>query len=207
MTYNPTMALTRKATGPIRVAVVADEPAGRAELLPLLGSMELTVVEPGRAEVFLWDPGHGRELVAKRLARLEHMDVPVVVVLDDASLAQEALRGRARGVLLREHLGNGIVAALQAAAMGLTVLDPDIASHTALQTEGKPRTGSVDLTDRESQVVELLAEGMSNKLIAARLGISDHTAKFHVTGVMGKLGATSRTEAVVEAVRRGLVNL
>ena len=64
-----------------------------------------------------------------------------------------------------------------------------------------------ELTDREREVLALLAEGLSNKLIADRLGISDHTAKFHVNGVMAKLGAGTRTEAVVEAVRRGLVTL
>jgi DNA-binding CsgD family transcriptional regulator len=64
-----------------------------------------------------------------------------------------------------------------------------------------------DLTEREKQVVQLMSEGLSNKLIADRLGISDHTAKFHVNGVMMKLGASTRTEAVVEAMRRGLIRL
>jgi len=64
-----------------------------------------------------------------------------------------------------------------------------------------------ELTERERQVVQLLTEGLSNKLIADRLGISDHTAKFHVNGVMMKLGASTRTEAVVEAMRRGLIRL
>ena len=67
--------------------------------------------------------------------------------------------------------------------------------------------GRGELTEREKQVVQLLAEGLSNKLIADRLGISDHTAKFHVNGVMMKLGASTRTEAVVEAMRRGLIVL
>jgi DNA-binding CsgD family transcriptional regulator len=67
--------------------------------------------------------------------------------------------------------------------------------------------GRGDLTEREKQVVQLLSEGLSNKLIADRLGISDHTAKFHVNGVMMKLGASTRTEAVVEAMRRGLIRL
>ncbi len=62
------------------------------------------------------------------------------------------------------------------------------------------------LTERELQVAQLLSEGLSNKLIADRLGISDHTAKFHVNGVMTKLGASTRTGAVVEALRRGLIH-
>ena len=63
------------------------------------------------------------------------------------------------------------------------------------------------LTPREIEVVELLAEGLSNKAIAARLGISDQTVKFHVASICGKLGAANRTDAVRRAVRRGLVSL
>ena len=63
------------------------------------------------------------------------------------------------------------------------------------------------LTDREIQVLELLAEGLANKAIAERLGISDQTVKFHVASISGKLGATNRTDAVRRAVRRGLISL
>jgi len=63
------------------------------------------------------------------------------------------------------------------------------------------------LTPREIQVVELLAEGLSNKTIASRLGISDQTVKFHVASISGKLGAANRTDAVRRAVRRGLITL
>ena len=63
------------------------------------------------------------------------------------------------------------------------------------------------LTSREIQVLELLAEGLSNKAIAARLGISDQTVKFHVASLSGKLGAANRTDAVRRAVRRGLIML
>ncbi|MDB4929344.1 MAG: LuxR family DNA-binding response regulator, partial [Myxococcaceae bacterium] len=63
------------------------------------------------------------------------------------------------------------------------------------------------LTPREVEVLALLATGMANKLIAHHLGISEHTAKFHVTAVMAKLGATGRTDAVIRAARRGMVSL
>src|SRR5258705_1519302 len=63
------------------------------------------------------------------------------------------------------------------------------------------------LTPREVEVLELLAEGLSNKAIAARLGISDQTVKFHVAAICGKLGAANRTDAVRRAIRRGLVSL
>ena len=67
--------------------------------------------------------------------------------------------------------------------------------------------GNDPLTPREIQVIELLAEGLSNKTIAARLGISDQTVKFHVASISGKLGAANRTDAVRRAVRRGLITL
>jgi DNA-binding CsgD family transcriptional regulator len=63
------------------------------------------------------------------------------------------------------------------------------------------------LTDRETEVLELLADGLSNKAIGARLGISDQTVKFHVASIAGKLGARNRTEAVRLAARRGLLSL
>ena len=64
-----------------------------------------------------------------------------------------------------------------------------------------------ELTPRETEVLQLLADGLTNKAIAQRLGISDHTVKFHVNAVLGKLGAQSRTEAVVRASRLGLLQL
>jgi DNA-binding NarL/FixJ family response regulator len=63
------------------------------------------------------------------------------------------------------------------------------------------------LSDRELEVLDLLSEGLSNKLIAHRLGISEHTVKTHVASIFAKLGAASRTEAVSQAIRRGLVML
>jgi DNA-binding NarL/FixJ family response regulator len=67
--------------------------------------------------------------------------------------------------------------------------------------------GREPLTDRETEVLELLAEGLSNKSIGARLGISDQTVKFHVASICGKLGARNRTEAVRLSLRRGLITL
>jgi len=68
-------------------------------------------------------------------------------------------------------------------------------------------TAVESLTPREIEVLELVAEGLSNKVVAARLGISDQTVKFHLTSISGKLGAINRTDAVRRAVRRGLITL
>ena len=81
-----------------------------------------------------------------------------------------------------------------------------IASH-AREVEEREEELDEPLTPREVQVVELLAEGLPNKAIAARLGISDQTVKFHLASISGKLGAANRTDAVRRAVRRGLITL
>jgi two-component system nitrate/nitrite response regulator NarL len=126
-----------------------------------------------------------------------------------------AIAAGARGVVLRDQVGPGIHDALAAVRSGLTVIDTVFATtlvpnqpaaNSNERLANAPRARG-DLTERERQVVQLLSEGLSNKLIADRLGISDHTAKFHVNGVMMKLGASTRTEAVVEAMRRGLIRL
>jgi DNA-binding NarL/FixJ family response regulator len=76
-----------------------------------------------------------------------------------------------------------------------------------LATNHRPERLPETLTPRELQVLELLAEGLPNKAIAARLEISDQTVKFHVSSICGKLGAANRTDAVRRAVRRGLIAL
>lgn len=77
----------------------------------------------------------------------------------------------------------------------------------ASRVRGDDETVDEPLTPREVQVVELLAEGLPNKAIARRLGISDQTVKFHLASISGKLGAANRTDAVRRAVRRGLITL
>jgi DNA-binding NarL/FixJ family response regulator len=95
----------------------------------------------------------------------------------------------------------------------LIVSAPDSLARTPVQGPAKAghyvATEAIQepLTPREIEVLELLAEGLPNKGIAARLGISDQTVKFHVAAIMGKLGASNRTDAVRRAVRRGLISL
>jgi two-component system nitrate/nitrite response regulator NarL len=209
MTRNPNVQIAA-VSDPIKVALLTDDPllrAGVSSLLAQLGSIE--VVDRDAAEVALWDAGVDAGRTLNRLGELRTLPVPVVAVVGDPSHVAPALAAGARGVVLRDQVGPGIHAALAAVRSGLTVMDTALASSLVpSQPEPRPQTkGRGELTERERQVVQLLAEGLSNKLIADRLGISDHTAKFHVNGVMMKLGASTRTEAVVEAMRRGLIRL
>lgn len=122
------------------------------------------------------------------------------VVLVGPALARTRLRAQANGSLA--IVGEfATVAAAQAAALAADALLV-VAGPT-----DRPGSSVEPLTSREVEVLELLAEGLSNKGIAARLDISDQTVKFHVAAISGKLGAHNRTEAVRLGVRRGLITL
>ena len=112
--------------------------------------------------------------------------------------------------LSRDAAPERIVAALRAVAAGLVAFEPELASVPVGSRAAGPLPGDGaidDLTGREREVLTLVAIGLTNKAIAQRLSISDHTVKFHVAAILAKLGAESRTEAVHLAARRGLLTL
>jgi DNA-binding NarL/FixJ family response regulator len=139
-------------------------------------------------------------------------DVTLIALVTDRGGAEAALQAGARAVLLRPTERAEIAAAVQAVAAGLSVLPADLLCGL-LQPGGSDNARTIAtaygeaLTPRELEVLALIAAGASNKLIARRLGISVHTAKFHVAGILGKLAAGSRAEAVAIATRLGLVLL
>jgi DNA-binding NarL/FixJ family response regulator len=140
---------------------------------------------------------------------------PAFVLLADAPSVQwtaDALRAGARSVLPRDATPDEIIAALEAAAVGLVTLPADVAADfvSAARTPGAPRQAGAStqpLTRREIEVLGMLAEGLANKNIAARLGISEHTVKTHVASILTKLDAFSRAEAVAIGARQGLILL
>jgi DNA-binding NarL/FixJ family response regulator len=213
MTRNPNISMAA-VSDPIKVALLTEDPLLRTGLSSLLAQNTAISVVDDNAEVALWDAGNDPAKTLTRLGELKSLDMPVVAVVGDPAHVAPAIAAGARGVVLRDQVGPGIHAALTAVRSGLTVMDTALASSlvptTPVANTNEPKSngkGRGELTEREKQVVQLLSEGLSNKLIADRLGISDHTAKFHVNGVMMKLGASTRTEAVVEAMRRGLIRL
>lgn len=109
---------------------------------------------------------------------------------------------------LRAQLNGSLTVVAEVASLSAARAAP-VAADAILSAREDAVPGVFDeaLTAREVQVLELLAEGLPNKAIAARLGISDQTVKFHVAAISGKLGAANRTEAVRLAVRRGLITL
>jgi DNA-binding NarL/FixJ family response regulator len=207
----------------LRVLIIADDALARAGLAALLNT-EPGLIVAGQAaaaddieaavaahrpDVLLWDLGHDPEGAASRLAGRGD-DHPVVALLPEAGFGRSAWAAGARGLLLRDAAPGQIGAALAAAALGMTALSPEVAADLVGAVEPpapSPGAPIEPLTPRELEVLRLLAEGLPNKVIARRLAISEHTVKFHVNAILGKLGVDSRTEAVVRATRLGLIFL
>lgn len=140
--------------------------------------------------------------------------VIVFTAFDNDERIIAALAAGANGYLLKGAPRDDIFHAVRVTMQGGSLLQPVIASKL-LRHMGQPtgiRAGDElssyeTLTERELEVLTLLAQGMPNKEIAAHLVISERTAKFHVSSIMGKLGATNRTEAVALAAQKGLITL
>lgn len=201
-----------------RVLILADDPLARAGLAALLSSQSsLTVaaqsssdvdaaalLDAFQPDVVLWDLGWSPDSQIATLSQfVEGHSVPVVALLTVDSLADVARAGGARGLLPRTSNANQMAAALHAVVQGLLVFDETLLAAPS------PTPTALDLLEplsaRELEVLRHLAEGLSNKEIARVIGVSEHTAKFHVNAILGKLGAQSRTEAVVKATRAGLI--
>jgi two-component system, NarL family, response regulator YdfI len=213
----------------IRVLVAATSEIVRAGLEALLtASPKLAVV--GRARdvtalaqqvedvqpdvVLLEVELHEDEAIAALPTLSAGAHPPAVVVLVDepsGTWTAEALRSGVRAILPRQAVAAEIVVAIETAAAGLVVLHPDTvdallpaASSGPHALRGVPQQ---TLTPREIEVLGMIAEGVGNKEIAWRLGISEHTVKFHISSIFAKLHATSRTEAVTLGIRQGLIML
>lgn len=205
----------------MRLMIVSDDPLARAGLASLLAEqdqIDLIGQVPGdrslpaafelqQPETVVWDLGGESESASWKddLVELAELGASVVALVAGHAQASEAWACGARGLLSRESAPHQIAAAAAAVAGGLIAIDPEYATQTGLDGSVEPLIE--DLTGREREVLGLMAEGLSNKNIALRLEISEHTVKFHVNAILRKLGAQSRTEAVVRATRLGLILL
>jgi two-component system, NarL family, response regulator YdfI len=209
-----------------RVLIVAASPVARARLHDLLHGQSVEVVgstpsveligdhvSETAADVLLVDYSGERLDAVPDLGVLSDLPSTVaVVILTDAPApwSADAVRAGVRGVLASDVAPDQLVVALDAAAAGLIVMHPAIGNVfvSGSATGSRPMTELAEpLTRREREVIQMLAGGLGNKEIASRLAISEHTVKFHVASILGKLGAASRTEAVSLGIRRGIVLL
>jgi DNA-binding NarL/FixJ family response regulator len=178
----------------IRVWIETASNVTRAGLESLLESTgDIHVVDsPSHADVVLLDELPDRPPAA-----------PAVLLTDELPTPR-MLRLGVHAILPREAAAEQIVAALYAASAGLIAV-PAESSSVIVPAAAEPV--AENLTPREIETLEMLAEGLSNKQIAARLSISEHTAKFHVNSILGKLDAATRTEAVMRGIRTGLLKV
>jgi DNA-binding NarL/FixJ family response regulator len=213
-------------TMPLRVAFQGDailldslsRDTDRLILSPVETSLEISA-RVTQAEVIVVDV---TQHTAKALADIRDLafDRPILALVREGQEA-EALTAGADGAIRRDSKPRAIAAAIEALHHGLSVLDLKFVKGGALtrvpaaaQPISMPgalatitKSANDVLTPRESEVMTLLAEGLSNKEIAVKLEISEHTAKFHVNSILQKMGAQKRVEAVVRAAKMGLIEI
>jgi len=214
------------ASGTIRIAVADDHPVVRDGLVAMLetqpdfqivgsaatGTEAVTLVRATDPDVLLLDlempalDGVG-VLEALRSANARARGI-VFTVFDTDERIVAAVGAGAAGYLLKGAPRAEVFSAVRVVAAGGSLLAPLAASAVLRRVRGEsPARPHPNLTTREQAVLELLARGLANKQIAARLGITERTVKFHVSAVFTKLGAANRTEAVTRAAQLGLIEL
>ena len=211
----------------IRVFLIAASPLARAALQNRLKAQSVKIIgaaasidalsgelSDSQADVLLVDASdEPAQAIIESLTDSDLAAEISVVLLTEAvssALSAQALHAGLRAVLPNDISTDQLTAALQAAATGLVVVHPaEISAAFPVAAPASQPLAELPepLTRREREVLQMLAAGLANKEIAARLNISDHTAKFHVAAILGKLGAATRTEAVALGIRRGLVLL
>jgi DNA-binding NarL/FixJ family response regulator len=185
----------------LSIAGVVDDPAAISLLIEQNHVNVVLADAPAREQLADW--------------RTRHNQTAFVFFVDgaDEEASLEALYAGARAILPRKAKPDDIVTAIKAVTNGLAVLPGDLLltllSKASLVGEllDDNDVDRARLTARELEVLAAMADGVSNKAIARRLGISFHTAKFHVAAILAKLNADSRTEAVAKAAQLGLVML
>ena len=208
---------------PIRVMLVDDHAVVRSGLGAFLmafddwelvaeaggGEEAVRLCEKARPDVVLMDlmmPGMDGAAATKAIRdKCPHIQVIALTSFKEEVLVEGALQAGAIGYLLKNISADELADAIRAAHAGRPTLAPE-ATQALIQSTRKPRSPGYDLTERELEVLALMAEGLSNPGIADRLVVSRSTVKFHVSNVLSKLGVTSRTEAVSTALKHNLVS-
>jgi NarL family two-component system response regulator YdfI len=211
----------------IRVFIVAASPLIRGGLQSILSDSRFDIVGSvadlesvsgqlvdAEPEVVLVEAAaDAQEELLNSIEDAEVGEEYAVVVLSEqpkTAWLSRALRAGVRAVLPRDATPDQLRAALEAAAAGLLVVHPSEVSavlHAPAALSSPISELPEQLTPREREVLQMISGGLGNKEIAGRLSISEHTVKFHVASILGKLGASTRTEAVSIGIRHGLVLL
>jgi DNA-binding NarL/FixJ family response regulator len=200
----------------IRVQILTESAHTRARLRAIIAAapgLELSEESTGgdaAADVVLLDP----EPLADSLSRgppPAPASARTLILTDRLSeeWARELLSRRAAGAIARSAQAKEIIAAIESVTAGLIVFSAGLLADAQPQPgpARKPPPGALQdsLTPRETDVLRMLADGVSNKEVALRLHISEHTVKYHLSSIFGKLGVSSRTEAVMAGIQRGII--
>jgi len=212
---------------PIRVFIADDQLLIRQGIRTLLemdpgiavvgeaadGAEAITVLPGAGADVLLLDirmPGKDGLQVLRTLAAAARLPPTLILTtFDDADVVLDGIRAGARGFMLKDVSYQQLIAAIRAVASGATVFQPAVTER--LLRAGAPGRGEAEtqrepLTEREAQVVRLMAGGYSNKEIAHALGTAEGTIKNHVSSILAKFGVRDRTRAVLKALEAGLLH-
>ncbi|MCC7205814.1 MAG: response regulator transcription factor [Anaerolineae bacterium] len=211
--------------GPIRILIADDHPVVRDGLAAILStqpdfeiageaSTGAELVEKARAlrpAVILTDLEmpelDGVEAIRQVRAADPDVRILVLTAFDSDDRIVGAIRAGAHGYLLKGAPRTEIFNAIRVVNGGGTLLQPVVVSQLMQRIQAGDEPPGELLTKRELEVLQLLGQGLLNKEIAERLHISERTVKFHMSAVLGKLGAGNRTEAVRRAVQQGLISL
>jgi DNA-binding NarL/FixJ family response regulator len=209
----------------LRLLIVAADSLARAGLATLLndrsglriiGQIDMGQSLPAEVDVYQpdvivwdlgWEPEESLIIMEELAAENETGQTAIVALILDEETAAAAWSAGARGLLFRDVTVGRLLAAIRAADQGLATVEPELLANLLPAGPLEEPNLVEELTPREVEVLQLLAEGLANKAIARQLDISEHTVKFHVNAIMSKLGAQSRTAAVVRATRLGLIML
>jgi len=180
------------------------------------GEQAIRLAATLKPDVILMDiamPGvNGIEATRRIKQEWPRISVLVLTAYDDDQYIDALLDAGAAGYLLKNVSAEELARSVRAVAEGESVLHPDVASKVFKRLTSRERPESEEgltdaLTERESTVLRIAAKGLSNKMIAKELSLSDRTVQVHLSNIFGKLGVASRTEAVITALRRGLLRL
>jgi DNA-binding NarL/FixJ family response regulator len=182
------------------------EAGNGAEALELLERLAREGTLPDVALIDIMMPGmDGAQAVTQLRSRFPSVRAVILTGYTEIEYAHSALAAGAAGYVLKDASPDQVEQAIRHAARGDMYLDPSVAGGlTARMVSG---TGLAALTEQERNVLALVARGLSNREIGTRLSISESTVRSHMSGVLAKLGLTSRTQAALFAVREGLVRL
>jgi DNA-binding NarL/FixJ family response regulator len=186
------------------VAVVGEAADGK-QALDRIAALEPTDELPDVVLMDLLMPHlDGIETTREVKRRWPSVEVVAVTSFLEEAKVRAALEAGAAGYLLKDAEADEVAAAIRAAARGEVHLDPAVARQLTAALRA-PQVGAATLTPREHEVLALIAEGSSNRQIGRALGVTERTARTHVSNILAKLGLASRTQAAMWAVREGLV--